>query len=100
MSTSKVTTGTPWTMAAKPPTRMNSTPWRDSTSRTSVNSGAESIPELHDAFDKILCHFDALGGCEAEHPEDDVIVVPFPDVGLQVLGFGLGGGLVSGRDIG
>src|SRR6266545_922267 len=73
-------------MAAKPPTRMYSTSWRDRTFRISMNLGTEAIPEHHDAFDKVLRRFDALSRRKAEHPEDDVVVIPFPDVWLQVLG--------------
>src|SRR5690349_20370332 len=88
MSISKVTTGAPWTMAAKPPTSMNSTSWWDRTFRIWMNLGAESIAEHHDAVDEILCHLDTLGRSEAEHPENDVVIVPFPDVWLQSLGLG------------
>jgi hypothetical protein len=53
-----------------------------------MNLGAESIADHHDAIDEPLRHFNAFGGGEAEHPEDDVVVVPFPDVRLQGLGLG------------
>jgi len=61
-----------------------------------MNLGVESIPEHHDAIDKLLRHFDALGGGEAEHPENDVVVVPFPGVWLQGIGLGAEDRLIDG----
>jgi len=48
-----------------------------------------SISEHHEAIDESLKGSEALGGSEAEHPKDDVVVVPFPDVWLQGLGLGV-----------
>jgi hypothetical protein len=63
-----------------------------------MNLGAESIPEHHDAIDKLLRHFDALGGGEAEHPENDVVIVPCPDVRRHRSGLGATDHLVDGPE--
>lgn len=88
-------------MAATPPTRMSSTSWRAKTVRISTNLGAESIPEHDNAIGKALSHLDSLGRCEAEHPEDDVIVIPFSQRWIQRLAVSERGILLRGAtDIG
>ena len=61
-----------------------------------MNLRAESILEHPHAVHESLSHLEALGGCEAEHPEDDVVVVPFAHRRHRDLGSGLAGVLVSG----
>jgi len=41
------------------------------------------IPKHHEAVYESLERGEALGGGEAEHPKDDVIIVPFPGVWFQ-----------------
>jgi hypothetical protein len=63
---------------------MNSTPWSTSTVKISSNLSGAIILERHEAVHKALKGGEALRGSQAEHPKDDVIIVPFPGVGLPI----------------
>jgi hypothetical protein len=55
-----------------------------------MNLGAEPIAEHQNAVDKLLRHLDALGGREAEHPKNHVIIVPSQTWGSRASGLVLG----------
>src|SRR4051794_21289227 len=76
-SRSNVETGAPSRMAATPPTRMNSTPCWSRILRMSKNLSAASIPDDLDAVDESLGHFEPLRRRQAEHPENQAVILLF-----------------------